>query len=149
MYKTPSLGCYINGTNQNQNEADAHLLNLAQSFGMELDREARNFIAQIANDCLSSEYENISADLAQEAEDWLNDQEKRSYLFWYWYQGDFGLYVDLESAKEDLQDTIYNDSFPTEGEFFNNEWLHINDHGNTTLYYRDDKGQDHIIWAIV
>ena len=32
---------------------------------------------------------------------------------------------------------------------YRGEFIHVNDHGNTTLYYRNSRGKDKEIWAIV
>lgn len=74
---------------------------------------------------------------------------------------DFGVWPDIEGAKENVGRVVSCDGFRTfvDGEQvgsdddifadgFQGEWLHINDHGNVTLYARvGDENQE--IWAVV
>lgn len=69
----------------------------------------------------------------------------------------FGFWPDVDSAKEGVEfvtrHTRWNESGgpgidePPKG--FRGEWLHVSDHGNATLYYRNSKGKDREIWSVV
>ena len=58
---------------------------------------------------------------------------------------DYGYWADIEGAQEQCE--YVGDGEP--GEDFQGEWLHVNDHGNATLYVRDEDGIDTEIWAVV
>lgn len=68
---------------------------------------------------------------------------------------DFGFWIDVDHAKESVDFVSSREQeFPDDD--FRGEWLHVNDHGNCTLYVRQDAGagsddnhQDEEIWSIV
>lgn len=68
---------------------------------------------------------------------------------------DFGYWLDVDHAKESVDFvSSRGQEFPADD--FRGEWLHINDHGNCTLYVRQDSGagsddnhQDEEIWSVV
>lgn len=60
---------------------------------------------------------------------------------------DFGFWVDVDDVKEQVE-FVSSRSQEYPADAFQGEWLHINDHGNCTLYVRAN-GQDREIWATV
>jgi hypothetical protein len=141
------IGCYIDGANQNQTEADARLVRLAESFGMVLTREQLAFCQRVESDCAKENDYEFSNDFAIEAETYLNETEPRAFLYWSWENGDFGLWPNIGAAKEDCE-FVSSQKQETPANNFVGNWLHINDHGNVTLYYREN-GIDSEVWSVV
>ena len=53
----------------------------------------------------------------------------------------------IESAREDVEFVSSRENeYPSED--FKGEWLHVSDHGNATLYVREN-GQDREVWGVV
>jgi hypothetical protein len=60
---------------------------------------------------------------------------------------DFGFWVDIDDVKEQVEFVSgKQDEYPPEN--FSGEWLYVSDHGNATLYCREN-GKDSEVWAIV
>lgn len=164
-YNAPSLGCYCDSAD-GQAHNDREVLRLALGFGWDC-AEAVTLLEP--DDTLDDDGEADRADaiaeLTQDAEDFLNGLETRPYTSWYWSEGNFGLWANVEGAKEDGiwrsgdEDASEADSdYPADD--FRGEWLHVNDHGNCTLYVREDCAtradgagvtnfNDREIWSVV
>lgn len=151
-YGTPRMGCYLDQSYRNADSHNAAVIRLAMEYGYEPDRQTLNVLAREENDCLSERRNFPDSELlcecADEAENWLNDQETRPFMYWA-NNGDagaFGLWCNVDGAREDCgfvshreigPETDPNDaSYPAPD--FRGEWLHVSDHGNATLYVRED-----------
>ncbi len=174
-YGTPSIGCYLDQSYRNSDSHNAAVIRLAMEYGFSPDRETLNLLAREENDCLSESGRSDSEMLcycADEAESWLNEQETRPFLYWA-NDGDasaFGLWPNVEGAREDCGFVSHSDRNHTEecdpddaaypAADFRGEWLHVSDHGNATLYVREDCAmrpdgagmtnfQDREVWSVV
>lgn len=172
-YGKPSIGCYLDHANYGVDELNREIISLAEGYGWRPDDEGRATIDAYDNIDLDEERGNGPDidlaeqlnDLVDEAVDWLNDQETRPFLYWA-NEGEanaFGLWPNVEGAKEDCGfvsvkshadarslgiETDPDDSaYPSAD--YRGEWLHVNDHGNCTLYVRNDDGTDTEIWSVV
>lgn len=142
-YKNMPIGCYFDGT-MGQTYNNLMVLELALEYGWNSD-DALDLV-ETGEDDLTDEQVEFLSEVVDEAIDYLNDQETRSFLVWQWSEGDFGLYPDIEGAKEDVEFvSSKNQDYPDDD--YQGEWLHINDHGNCTLYVRE-KGKDKEIWSV-
>src|SRR4029077_3724507 len=129
--------CYFDGT-YGQTCNDLRVIELAVEYGWN-DRgndfscvEAENLLTKGEDDLMEDDL-NILPDVAQNAEDYLNSLETRPFVSWQWYEGDFGLYANVESPQEDCEFvSSKSQEYPTDN--YTGEWLHVNDHGNCTLY---------------
>lgn len=167
--KSPAIGCYFDGC-FGQTYNDIRLIDMALGWGW-VDEDASR-LSDIAEDDMSLEDVDLLLEVANDAEEWLNQQETRTGLYWAWDDGNFGLWVNVESVKEDVGfvsvkshtdakrldiETDPDDScFPPPS--YEGEWLHVNDHGNCTLYFREQLGakedgscdyKDNEIWSVV
>lgn len=146
-YNNPTIGCYFDGT-QGQPCNDRRVIELALDYGWK-DKDASDII-----ECgdLSDEQQEIIDDVVQDAEEYLNGLETRPFLSWQWNDGDFGLYPNMESAAEDCEFVSSSGRCRNGKEYpdddYAGEWLHVNDHGNVTLYVREN-GEDKEIWSCV
>lgn len=161
--KTPRIGCYIDGANQPQIEGDARSVRLCEYFGRVLDRETSNFCRRVENDVTTERDYEQGDGFSTEAEEWLNDNaENPTYAYWGWDDGNFGLWPSVENAKDgcdfvsvkSLNDArcLGIDTDPEDSSYppkdYVGHWLHVSDHGNCTLYLRQN-GNDTEIWGVV
>jgi hypothetical protein len=169
-YGSPSIGCYLDQSYCNACEHDGRTVRLAMEYGFQPSADDFKLLARLDNDVLSDERDDAQclSELADEAIDWLNSQETRPFLYWA-NDGEanaFGLWPSVESAKEDVgfmsgqkEDASEQDSdYPADD--YRGEWLHVSDHGNCTLYVREDAPSnpnslcagpyfDREIWSVV
>lgn len=143
QYDFPQMGCYCDGAN-GQERNDLRVIEMAVGYGWE-DKHA---LALLAADELDDEAQELLSYVVQDAEDYLNELETRSYMSWGWQDGDFGLYPDVDGAREDVGFVSSKaQDYPPDD--YRGEWLHVSDHGNATLYVRGEDGKDKEIWGIV
>ena len=156
----PTIGCYIDGANQPQIEGDVRTVRLTEDFGRLLDRETRNFCRRVELKVAAERDYETSDDFSLEAEEWLNDNASLTYAYWGWDDGNFGLWPSVENAKDgcdfvsveslvaarSLETDPEDSSYPHKD--YEGHWLHISDHGNCTLYLRQD-GKDTEVWGVV
>lgn len=96
----------------------------------------------------NEDYSQELSDLADEALDYLNGLDLPAYCSFYFEDNSLFLAPSIESAREDVGFVSGRDEdYPAED--YVGEWLHVNDHGNATLYVRDAAGCDLEIWSIV
>ena len=111
-----------------------------------------------AQDCFDEDGEEIYEDKYNVAEELVSEtlpDALQEFAPPYCYFGahpgdgsDFGFWpCEIEDIKEQVEfsSTTSQECPPDD---FEGEWLHINDHGNCTLYVRND-GDDKEIWSIV
>lgn len=144
---------------------------LLQAFGSELESQIlrngdyfsrpENFVARDRLANLIGEWQDATDDdgnlideeqaieLLQEIEDML-----QTFAPAYGHFGahfgdgaDFGFWVDVDDVKEQV-DFVSSREQEYPADDYEGEWLHVNDHGNCTLYVRAN-GQDTEIWSIV
>lgn len=162
IYGRPSIGCYLEQSYCNACQHDGRTVRLAMDYGFAPDPEAVKLLARLDNDVLSDERDDAGAlsELADEAADWLNEQETRPFLSWYnsGEAGAFGLWPDVDTAREDCGFVSGGpDSDPDDSDYpaadYRGEWLHVNERGNCTLYAREDfpgrAFHDRELWAVV
>ena len=90
-----------------------------------------------------------------EALQFLNDNDSTPYGYWEFEDNSLFHGVNMESVRESVNFISSREEEYQPGDY-RGEWLHVNDHGNATLYYRDDprpnageEYNDKEIWAIV
>lgn len=144
-YGQPSIGCYLDQGCRNAVEHDAATIRLAESLGYVLPDEDRKLVLRAELDCMSDDRDDAQclSEAADDAIDWLNSQETRSFLSWYncGDRGAFGLWPDVENACEECE----RDPAPD----YVGDWVEVNDHGNVTLWLRQEDGTDREIWSVV
>ncbi len=152
-YGKPAIGCYLDQGNYSNDELSREIIGIASGYGMPIDAELQ---AILDADELTDDQAETLEYASEEAISWLNDQETRSFLYWA-NEGEanaFGLWANIDGAKEDCAFVSSKDNETPEDDF-RGEWLHINDHGNVTLYVRKDGEHardswiDQEIWSVV
>jgi hypothetical protein len=152
------IGCYFDGA-RGSTDIEWNIIEMALEFGWD-DLDALKFNEDKDPDDLNDDDYEMLSELSDSAIDYLNEQESRSYLYWQWNDGDFGLYPDVNGAKEDCEFVSStgplwhtNQGYQIAKEYppddYVGEWLHINERGNCVLYVRDEKGNDEEIWSCV
>lgn len=134
-------GCYVSGDHSNVDEFNLDIINFAENCNMprqDLPEEDEE------------DYGQILSDLADEAVDYLNSlgDENPPYTYWIIEESCLFLCPDVEGALEDVEFRSSRDSeYPPDE--YTGLWMHINDHGNATLYLADGAGGNEEIWAAV
>ena len=77
----------------------------------------------------------------------LNDQDGLQYCSFYFDDNSLFYGPCIESVREDV-DFVSSRKNEYPPDDFEGEWLHVNDHGNATLYVREN-GNDTEVWGIV
>lgn len=155
QYGTPAIGCYLDHANYSNFELSLEILDLAASLGMPHDAEIAALRLKLADDLADNEAtrcddEEVINYASEDAINWLNENEPRPFLYWA-NEGEanaFGLWPNVDSAREDCA-FVSSKKMDTPLDGYQGEWLHINDHGNCTLYIRDGRGRDKTIWSVV
>ena len=165
-YDAPAMGCYLDQANRNSDSHNAAVVRLAMDYGFEPDRDTLNVLAREDCDCLVENDKRSDSELlcwcADEAEEWLNAQEARPFMYWA-NDGDagaFGLWCNVEGAREDCGFVSGGEDSDYPADDYRGEWLHVSDHGNATLYVREDRAGifktadgaqyiDREIWSVV
>lgn len=102
--------------------------------------------------------EDVASEMVNDLQDALSDNFAPMYGYFGAHEGDesdFGYWIDIEHAKESVEFVSSRSAeFPADD--FRGDWLHVNDHGNCTLYVREDAGpgsddsyQDEEVWGVV
>jgi hypothetical protein len=155
-YSAPSIGCYFDQGSRSDMELSIDIIDLAASFGRSTDADIQALIEREGNgdDLNADEIQWLYED-SEDAIEWLNSKEDRPFLYWA-NDGEanaFGLWPSVESAKEDVGFvSSRSEEYPADD--FRGDWLHVSDHGNATLYVREDNKNgsgcyDREIWSVV
>lgn len=86
------------------------------------------------------------SEAADEAVDYLNGLESRSFLYWGFEDNSLFLMANIDDARDCDFVSSHGQEYPPDD--YEGEWLHVTDHGNATLYVRQN-GQDKEIWSCV
>jgi len=151
-YGEPPIGCYFDSARGSE-DIGIEVISMAIGFGYEDPEGDADRIVERGREGLTQEDHYVLFDVVQEAEDYLNTLEEREYHYWGWYEGDFGLYIAVESAKED--NPVFND-MPTMDQPEcpptvqpHETFCVVNDHGNVTCGYYKEDGEFHEIFSVV
>lgn len=155
------MGCYLDQSYRNSDSHNAETVRLAMRLGFEPDADTIKLLAREDNDVLSQDRDDsqMLSECADEATDWLNEQETRPFMYWanYGDVGAFGLWCNVDGAKEDCGFVSSKTQDEPDSDF-RGEWLSVSDHGNATLYLREDNSTDAFakdgyvdreIWSVV
>lgn len=142
QYDNPSVGCYIDESAGSAETCNERTIQFAQSYGF--DDDSMLTFESMDDDDKSQ----ALSELADEAVDFLNNLEIRSFMHWTHEDNSLFLMADVDSAREDVEFvSSKTQDYPDDD--FRGEWLHVSDHGNATLYCRGDDGKDTEVWGVV
>jgi hypothetical protein len=132
------IGCVIDGSAQSADYINEETIDFAETYGFKYE------------DLPSEDNEDYSEILSEEGDNavsFLNDQDNLPYCSWYFEDNSLFYTPCIDNVKEDVGFCSSRETeYPADD--YEGEWLHVNDHGNATLYVRTG-GKDKEIWAIV
>lgn len=138
--KASSLGCIIDASCLSATSLNLATIAIGRQWGAKLGRLPSK---------RSDDFDQIVSEMADSAVDHLNCLPDLLPYCSFFFEDNSLFYVpDVESAKEDCE---FVSSRETErpADDFRGQWLHVSDHGNCTLYSRDENGADRELWSIV
>jgi len=142
IYPKLEPGCYCDCSALSAQTLNERIVALAEAYGFD------NVGSPVRDDF------DVWNEAADEAVDYLNGLETRPGMYWTIDDNSLFLSVDVDIAKEDVEFVSSREcEYPDDD--FRGEWLHVNDHGNVTLYIRcdgeggDDSCRDEEVWAVV
>lgn len=122
------------------------------------ERDSLNNLIGEAQDCFSEDGDDVDLDKEHIAEELVNESFPDAFQMFckpYCYFGahpgdgaDIGFWPpEIHDVKEQVEFVSSREQeYPDDD--FSGEWLHVNDHGNCTLYLREN-GQDRELWSVV
>lgn len=154
-YGTPKQGCYFDHGNYTNEQLSRRIIELANSLGWFDDSDALKLAEFSHNGWLNDDGIECLNEASESAIEYLNGLESRTGMHWSnnGEAGAFGLWADVESARDSVGFVSSKEQeYPDED--FRGEWLHVNDHGNCTLYIREEReghslSVDREIWSLV
>jgi hypothetical protein len=133
------IGCVLDCSCGPADYCNERTIDFAKSYGFE---------AGEMPDEENEDYGQILSETGDDAVSWLNDQDNLPYCSWYFEDNSLFYGPSIEMAREDVGFISSRENeYPSDD--YEGDWLHVNDHGNATLYVRDDKGEDTEVWGIV
>lgn len=126
-----SVGCYIDASCQSADDCNKRTIEFAEQFGFEPGEYDQDDLSEVGD----------------EAVQFLNEQETRPFMYWGFEDNSLFLMADVDGAREDVCFvSSKTQDYPPDD--YHGEWLHVSDHGNATLYVREN-GKDTEIWSVV
>lgn len=164
-------GCYIDASAQSADYLNSRIASFAQSYGYNGDVPIWPDWLSEENQDACNDYSEALNECADECVDWLNMSDSLPYCCWTVEENSLFLSVNVDNAKDSAgfvsrgprswDETCFCE-YDEHGNIdpgskdpehpaadFRGEWLHVNDHGNTTLYVRGENGQDREVWGVV
>lgn len=138
-YNNPRPGIWLDCSCQSADDLNKRIIAFASDYGF-------TETVELSDDDLADLSEQLN-EVADNAVDFLNGLEHRTGLYWTIDDNSLFLSADVDGARE-LVDFVSSRSQDYPPDDFTGEWLHVSDHGNATLYVREN-GQDKEIWGIV
>jgi hypothetical protein len=140
---THTVGCVIDGACYSADYINLETVLFAQAFGFDAD------IDSIELGDMSGDDRQELSDLADDALSFLNDLPGLpAYCSYMFEDNSLFLVPDIDGARESVEFASSREQdYPSDD--YRGEWLHVNDHGNATLYVRGENGHDVEIWAVV
>ncbi len=135
------LGIVLDGAYDSADSINRETVSFAEQYGFTFDRPA----PENEDD---EDFGQIWSELGDDAVSFLNDQDLLPYCSFYFEDNSLFYTPSIEMASEDVEfKSSRENEYPEDD--FTGEWLHVNDHGNATLYVRNDKGEDKELWSLV
>jgi hypothetical protein len=141
------VGILIDGSMDKADIFNADLVSFAIKHGYDPGEDITKIFENIDN--LDSTDSEVLNEIADEAVDWLNiHAERPEYTYFTVEDNSLYLVPDLETAREDVEFISSREQEEPPDDYLG-LWLHVNDHGNATLYFRDSRGTDREEWSVV
>ena len=139
-YDNPDMGCYVDGSHDSAQDLNERIVAFTEAYGWKTEEPLGDADFDVWNDA------------AVEAVEFLNGLESRTGVCWTVEDNSLFLQVDVDNAKEEVEFVSSKENeYPPDS--YRGEWLHVNDHGNATLYVRKDGCEhgfkDEEVWSVV
>jgi hypothetical protein len=152
-------GCVLDCSADSADTLNQRTVEFAIEYGMQLRDDDKKLLARFDYDVAKEDDSQFLSELGDEAVDYLNGLDLPSHCSFYFEDNSLFLAPNVDGAREDVGFVSHSDRNHTDecdpddagypAADYRGEWLHVNDHGNCTLYVRNDDGNDVEIWAIV
>lgn len=151
------IGCIIDGSASSADYLNRRIVSFAIEYGFDVDDELRKLLARFDYDVTKDDDSELLNYYADDAVDYLNQAELPSYCGFIVEDNSLFLMAWVDNAKDDVGFVSGGaDADPDDSDYpakdYEGEWLHVNDHGNATLYVRsrDNDGNvvDDEIWSV-
>lgn len=139
-------GCYIDESAGSADMLNERIIEFAHAWGFTGECPESPEDEDDMDAC--DDYSEALNETADDAVSWLNDQENRPYCCWTVDDNSLFLSVNVDDAR-DACEFVSSRTQDEPDDGYQGEWLHVNDHGNATLYVRGEDGQDKEIWGVV
>ncbi len=142
---TEEIGIVLDYSAGSADELNLETIAFAKSYGFECSDE-------VSED--NEDYSQNLSEMADDAVSFLNDLDGLPYCSFYFEDNSLFYTPCIENVREDVE-FVSSKSQDYPDDDFRGEWLHVNDHGNCTLYLRTDKGnndeesEDVELWSLV
>ena len=133
-------GCYVDESAGSADDCNRRTVEFAETYGFNAD-----WLSKYSQE--DEEYSQLLSEAGDAAVDYLNSLENRTAIYWEFEDNSLFLRADPESAKEGVE-FVSSKAQEYPDDEYQGEWLHVNDHGNATLYCRTE-GKDKEIWSVV
>ncbi len=137
-YDYPGIGCYVDESAGSSDDCNTRTIEFAESYGFECEP---------LPDESDEDYSQILSETADDAVEFLNDRESRSFMYWWIEDNSLYLMAHIDAAKEECE-FVSSKAQEYPADDYQGEWLHVSDHGNATLYVRE-AGKDREIWGVI
>ena len=138
QFTKSDIGCILDCSGDSADTINERTISFAARLGFNYDP---------LPDENDEDYGQILSEVADQAVDFLNDQDGLQYCSFYFEDNSLFYAPCIEMVKEDV-DFVSSRKNEYPPDDFEGEWLHVSDHGNATLYVREN-GQDTEVWGIV
>jgi hypothetical protein len=136
---TEQIGIVLDCSADSANTLNERTISLAEDYGFKFEP---------LPDEDNEDYSQILSETSDDAVDFLNDLDGLPHCSFYFEDNSLFYLPCIENVREDI-DFVSSTRQEQPDDDFRGEWLHVNDHGNATLYVRNDKGEDNEIWSLV
>jgi hypothetical protein len=131
-----------------KNEFKLEVIEFAQRRGFDPGEEFDYLVSSTSNfPYLSYRDQEILDVITDKAIEWLNENSNRPEFTYFKIKGKtLYLLPDIERVREEVKFiSAHDEDYPPVD--YVGFWLHVNEHGNTTLYFRDNDGDDYEEWS--
>lgn len=143
-----SIGCVLDCSCESADTLNARTFKLAVEYGYKATDDDNAILARFDGDAMDGDDSQYLSEMGDDAVSYLNDLDLPAYCSFFFEDNSLFFAPCVENAREDVGFvSSRHQDYPDSD--YRGEWLHVSDHGNATLYVRNDDGTDTEIWGVV